>query len=128
MELKKIIICVDDEKIILDSLKGQLRRKFGTKYKYSFAESAAEGIELITELRQKKHTIHAVISDWLMPNMKGDEFLSWVNDESPSTKKILLTGHVDNEVVKLLDCCNNERINCIYKPWNEDELFLLIEN
>lgn len=123
---KKAILCVDDEKIILDSLKAQLRRKLGNQFKFFFAESASEGMELITELIADKIQIEIVISDWLMPDMKGDEFLHWVNATSPETTKILLTGHVDNEKVKISHCNDEENITCIYKPWNEEELLSMI--
>ena len=61
-----------------------------------------------------------------MPGMKGDEFLSWLNDNCPECNKILLTGHVDNDIVKMLECCNTEHISCIYKPWSEEELLKLV--
>ena len=126
--MKKTIVCVDDEKIILDSLHGQLQRNLGSNYNYEFAESGEEAIELINDLKKDGNELHAVISDWLMPGMKGDEFLSWVQLKFAKTNKILLTGHVENVVVQNLECCNTENITCIYKPWVEDELIGLILN
>ena len=43
---KEIIICVDDEQIVLNSLNTQLRKKFGSRYGYEFAESAEEALRL----------------------------------------------------------------------------------
>jgi len=45
-----IILCVDDEKIIFERLKQQLRQVFGKTYRYEFAESAEEAMELIEVL------------------------------------------------------------------------------
>lgn len=125
---KEFIICVDDEKIILDSLQGQLLRNLEGKFNYEFAESAEEAMDLFIEFKQEGQHVHTIISDWLMPGMKGDALLSWVNSKFPSTNKILLTGHMDNETVKSLECCNNEDIACIYKPWAEEALINLILN
>ena len=76
--MKKIlnIVCVDDEKIVLDSLNSQLTRNFGKNFNYEFAESAKEALEIIEELHKADdEMIYVVISDWLMPGMKGDELL-----------------------------------------------------
>ena len=119
---KQAIICVDDEKMILESLHAQLDRKFGDKYMLEFAESAEEAQELILSLMDEGIEIEAVISDWLMPGMKGDDFLFWVAKLSVSTKLILLSGHVEEEIIKDLDRSNSQGIRCIYKPWHEENI------
>ena len=73
--MKPIIVCVDDEKFILDSLKTQLKSAFGDLYNYEIAESAVDALELIEELSDEGHSIVVIVSDWLMPGMKGDELL-----------------------------------------------------
>jgi len=103
-EKMKVIVCIDDEKIILESLKSQLLRNFGAAFKYEFAESAEEGKTVVEDLMAEGDELHSVICDWLMPGMKGDEFLYWVAKQSPECDKILLTGHVDNDVAKRYYC------------------------
>lgn len=128
--MKKIlhIICVDDEKIVLDSLNSQLTRNFGNNYNYEFAESAYEALEIIEELHHPEdEMIYVVISDWLMPGMKGDEFLLEVRSKVQNVKTILLTGHVDQKVIHDL-CENNSSIKVIHKPWNESDLVDLIKD
>jgi predicted signal transduction protein with EAL and GGDEF domain len=44
------ILCVDDEIIILESLREQLQRHFGDRYLYEVAESVEEAWEVIDEL------------------------------------------------------------------------------
>ncbi len=126
--MKKIlnIVCVDDEKIVLDSLNSQLTRNFGNNYNYEFAESAEEALDIIEELRSENdEVIYVVISDWLMPGMKGDELLEEVRKKVTNVKTILLTGHMDSRVVREIEqTCKG--IKCIYKPWNEKELVSLI--
>lgn len=128
--MKKIlnIICVDDEKIVLDSLNSQLTRNFGNKYNYEFAESAEEALELIDNIStDSEEIIYVVISDWLMPGMKGDELLLEVQNKLDNVKTILLTGHIDSKVIKELEN-SNKAIKFIYKPWNENDLVALIDD
>ncbi len=73
--MKKVILCIDDEKMILASLKSQLKRNFGNKFAYEFAQNADEGFKIIEELTHVKSVIIIIVSDWLMPGLKGDEFL-----------------------------------------------------
>ena len=69
------ILCVDDEAIILESLREQLERAFGDQYIYEMAEGAEDAWEIIQELYGDGVRILVIISDWLMPGTKGDEFL-----------------------------------------------------
>ena len=128
--MKKVlhIICVDDEKMVLDSLNSQLTRNLGNNYNYEFAESAEEALEVIEDLNDSdEEVIYVVISDWLMPGMKGDELLQEVRSRVDNVKTILLTGHVDSKVVKEIED-SGKGIKCIYKPWNENDLMALIKN
>lgn len=122
------IICVDDEKIVLDSLNSQLTRNLGNNYNYEFAESAEEALEVIDDISgSDDEVVYVVISDWLMPGMKGDELLSEVRGKLANVKTILLTGHVDSKVVQDIEN-SGKGIKCIYKPWNENDLMSLIKN
>ena len=128
--MKKVlnIVCVDDEKIVLDSLNSQLSRNFGNNFNYEFAESAEEALEIIEELRKEDEAmIYVVISDWLMPGMKGDELLEEVRKKVDNVKTILLTGHIENNVVQNIEQ-SGKGIKCIYKPWNEKDLIALIND
>jgi len=46
---KPVILCVDDERIVLESLRTQLRQAFGDAYLYEGAEDAEEALEVINE-------------------------------------------------------------------------------
>ncbi|OQY59724.1 MAG: hypothetical protein B6245_05250 [Desulfobacteraceae bacterium 4572_88] len=119
--LKKAILCVDDEEIILTSLRDQLRNHFGTRYMYEFAESADEALDIIGELYDEDVEILIIVSDWLMPNMKGDEFLIRVHEQFPGIVKVLLTGHADEAAIERAEKHANLH-RCLYKPWSEDDL------
>ncbi|MDX2361596.1 MAG: response regulator [Crocinitomicaceae bacterium] len=124
---KRYIMCLDDEPTILTSLKGQLKRNFGNEYSYEFAESPDEAWDLIEELKNEDIDILLIVSDWLMPGMKGDEFLIKVHKKFPGIVKIMLTGQADKDAVKrATDEANLYK--CIDKPWTEEELVNTIKS
>jgi len=121
------ILCVDDENIILDSLKEQLEKYFGNDYVYETAENAEEGLELIEELLEDEIKILIIVSDWLMPGINGDEFLIKVHQKYPSIVKILLAGQANEEAINKAKKHAN-LFAVLNKPWSQDELFKLIKS
>ena len=122
---KKAIVCVDDEPMVLTSLRDQLESAFGEQYHYEFAESATEAFEVIDELHERSFEILIIVSDWLMPGMKGDELLCWIHRKSPETLTILLTGHANMEAVShAINAANLHRY--VSKPWDQDNLLLIV--
>ncbi|WP_372774401.1 response regulator [Mangrovibacterium sp.] len=124
---KNVILCVDDEKIILDSIKAQLKEYYGNSFLYETAESAAEALEIIDEIMVDKDIKLVIITDWFMPVIKGDEFLYLVHQKYPLTLNIMLTGHADPESVKRSKKEGN-LFRCIRKPWIESELISTIDS
>jgi CheY-like chemotaxis protein len=118
---KPVILCVDDERVVLESLKAQLKEAFGNAYLYEVAEDADDALELIQELKEENISIILIVSDWLMPGMKGDEFLAHVHQEFPNIIKIMLTGQADESAIeRATEQANLHR--CLHKPWSEAEL------
>lgn len=124
--IKKAILCVDDEKTILDSIRGQLKRKFGSQYNYEFAESADEAWEIIQDLERDGVHLLLIVSDWLMPGTKGDEFLIRVHQQFPRIIKVMLTGQADPQNIE--NAVKNANLyKCLGKPWRQEELYETIE-
>jgi DNA-binding NtrC family response regulator len=125
--VKKALICVDDEPIILDSLREQLEKHFGDQYIYEVADSAEEALEIIDELDEDDIEIAIIVSDWLMPGMKGDKFLLNVDLRYPRVVKVLLTGQADQKSIETLEELA-DRFALVPKPWNKDDLINVIKN
>ncbi len=120
-----VILCVDDEGVVLASLKEQLKRTFGQFYDIELAESSEEALELMAELQAEAIAVALVISDQIMPGMKGDELLIQVHRHYPTTLKILLTGQADAEAVgNAVNQANLYRY--IAKPWDATDLELTV--
>ena len=124
---KKAILCVDDERIVLLSLRDQLTHHFGDRYNYEFAESADEALEVIEELNEEGVKILIIVSDWLMPNMKGDELLIKVHQQFPGIVTVLLTGQASEEAIeRTRKHANLHRY--LPKPWDEATLIEALES
>jgi len=72
---KPVIICVDDEPIVLESLKIELKRLLGGTCLVETAEGGLEALELMAELQQDQYEITLVLADYIMPDIKDDESL-----------------------------------------------------
>ena len=113
------LLCVDDEKNILVSLK-RLFRKDG--YEMFLAESGAEGLEIL-----KKEPIDIIISDMRMPNMDGAEFLSLAKKIRRNIPSILLTGFSDQE--STIRAINEGEISAyVGKPWEDSDIKLKVRS
>ncbi|NES19739.1 MAG: response regulator [Symploca sp. SIO3E6] len=120
-----VILCVDDETVILESLLEQISRHFGEQFLYEAAESAEEALEILEDLHEEGIKIVVIVSDWLMPGMRGDEFLVQVHQRFHGITTIMLTGQADEQAIERA----KEEANlycCIYKPWQEEELIKII--
>ncbi len=58
-----------------------------------------EALELVTDLVSRGSDIPIVISDQLMPGLKGNELLKLIHEISPGTYTVLLTGQSDLHAV-----------------------------
>src|ERR671933_1027978 len=123
---KPVIVCVDDEKTVLKSLKVELKKALGNEYQIEIAEAGEEAVEVITELLEEGYEVPLIISDYIMPDMKGDELLRYVHLISPKTIKIMLTGQADLEAVgRVIKYANLYRY--IAKPWQAEDLNLTVK-
>ena len=79
------------------------------------------------KLQEENSQLLVIVSDWLMPGAKGDEFLIQVHEQFPEVVKSMLTGQADPLAVQRAE----EEANlhaCLGKPWKEQELVELIKS
>jgi len=121
-----ILLCVDDEAIVLNALKDQLRMAYGQRHVIEVAESAAEGLEILDELVGDGYVPLVIISDWLMPGMKGDAFLIEAHKRFPHVIKVMLSGQADEAAVQRTRREANLH-EFIAKPWEAIDLIRSID-
>lgn len=115
---KGSILLVDDEANILASLTRSIRTL------NLDIHTANSGNEALVILEQQE--IDIVISDKNMPGMGGNEFLEQVSQRWPETVRIMLTAYTELDAV--ISAINTGKIfNFMQKPWNNDELIIIIQ-
>ncbi|MBR5555502.1 response regulator [bacterium] len=114
------IIVVDDEKMVTLAFK-TLFTVEGIKGG-EFFNSPVEALEYM-----KTQTPDLIISDFMMPEMNGLEFLREAKRLYPETSMILLTGYADKEnAIKAINEVGLYKY--IEKPWDNDDLLMNIKN
>ena len=112
------VLIVDDEP---DNL-ALLYRTLRGKYDIAKSTSPLLALEML-----KQETFHCILSDHKMPEMDGVEFLKRASEISPNTMRLLVTAYSDAGI--LIDAINYAKIyRYIKKPYNPDELLLVVEN
>ncbi len=111
------ILLVDDDRNLLDSF----RRQFRKLLELETAISGADGLQALRDAGP----FAVVISDMMMPNMNGVEFLSRVREISPATVRVMLTGNANLEVA--INAVNNGNIfRFLNKPVESEQLYRVI--
>ena len=125
MDQGDIILCVDDDSTVLNALRGVFAKHFGSELQVEFAESGDEALEIAAEVQAQGRELGLVISDFMMPGMKGDEFLVRLHEISPNTVKIMLTGQSDLTGVKrAINHANLYRF--LEKPFLNEDIVLTV--
>lgn len=118
---QQVVLCVDDERFVLAALKEQLIRHFGKEFLIETVESGEEALEVLDELLASGVPVPVLISDQMMPGMRGEELLIAAYARTPQTRSIMLTGQATADAVGA--ALNS---GCLYryvaKPWAEADL------
>lgn len=121
------ILCVDDEAIIVLSLKEELKTHYRNQFLYETALNAAEALDIIEELAAEGVSVITVISDWIMPGISGAEFLARVHERHPEIKAIIVSGHTDE--ANLARMKETRGLTAVLKkPWNTAELIGAVDS
>ena len=116
------VLLVDDEEMVLNSIKSF----FAIEADYNLLTYTSPE-KALKDLEANHHQIDLVISDYLMPAMDGISFLAEVKKRFPLVPRILLTGYADKE--NAIKAINEVGLyQYIEKPWNNDDLRLIIKN
>lgn len=114
------IVVVDDEDMVLTSIDSFLNLE--SDYRVMTFTSAQKALEYI-----KDHEVDLVISDYLMPEMDGIDFLANVRTIKPEVPRIILTGYADKE--NAIKAINEVGLfQYIEKPWDNNDLLIIIRN
>lgn len=119
MENSKIVV-VDDEKMVTSAFKALFKVEG-----YSDIHLFNNPNDAVDFLRENKPDL--IISDFMMPEMNGLEFLTEAKKLYNEVSMILLTGYADKEnAIKAINEIGLYKY--IEKPWDNDDLMMNIRN
>jgi PAS domain S-box-containing protein len=122
---KPVIICVDDEPIVLESLRIVLKQVLGSHCLIETAAGGQEALELMDELHKRGYEVALVLADYIMPGLKGDELLKQVHLRSPKTLTVMLSGQADLGGVS--NAIRDAKLyRYIAKPWQFQDISLTV--
>jgi len=114
----RIVLFVDDEESVLYAIQKLFSGDAGLRV--LAASSGEEALEII-----RKEDVWLVVSDNHMPGISGIELLERIRHISPTTGRILMTGHADLKTA--IDAINiSEAFRFVIKPWDSDELKAIV--
>lgn len=116
------ILCIDDERDILDSVVNDLA-PFHDQFEIEAAESVAEAKDVIADLTQEGCKLALVLCDHIMPEELGVDFLIALSQspDTANTRKLLLTGQAGLE--DTVQAVNHASLHYfIAKPWQGEKL------
>jgi response regulator RpfG family c-di-GMP phosphodiesterase len=112
------VLLVDDEANILNALS---RLFLDRDVRVLRAGDGEEALGIV-----RREQVAVVVSDNLMPGMRGVELLSRVRDLSPDTVRVLLTGYAD--LPTAIDAINRGEVFRFHvKPWVDEEIVHTVE-
>ena len=121
MNSNKVILIVDDELIILESLRIQISRILPDVVLLEAASSGDEAIQLIDEFYNENKDLVLVISDFNLDDLKGTDILKHAVSKFSNVEKVILSGQSNTELIQQF---KNEYglAAVIDKPWNFGEI------
>jgi two-component sensor histidine kinase len=121
-----VIICIDDESVILKLIKAQLENHFGDQYRYMLLSNAEDAYEAVIKLKENKENLVMAIVDQILPGQQGTKFLTELSKIFPNTVKILFSGKSDFSAV--IQAINEAEIfRYLIKPWNEVDFLNIVD-
>jgi response regulator RpfG family c-di-GMP phosphodiesterase len=128
MNQRHLILCVDDERDILDSVVQDLDY-FETHFILEAAESVQEAKNVLRDYQQQGIPLALILCDHIMPEETGIQFLIELNEDPQTTasRKLLLTGQagLDDTVNAINHACLDFYIS---KPWQRNELCNIVKH
>jgi len=125
---KYLILCVDDEREVLDSVVQDLDC-FEQHFIIEAAQSVAEAKSVIEDYRDEQVALALILCDHIMPEQTGIQFLIELNQDvdTAKTRKILLTGQAGLE--DTVQAVNHASLHFyIAKPWQGEQLRQVVKD
>ena len=125
---KPVIITLDDDSSVLNSIERDLRARYGQEYRIIPLNEGRTALNYLTKLEHRNETVALFLVDQRMPEMSGVEFLIEAIQAYPQAKRVLLTAYADTRAA--IDSINEVGLNYyLMKPWHppEEKLYPILD-
>jgi thioredoxin reductase (NADPH) len=113
---KPVILTVDDEPEVLNSIERDLRQHYNATYRVMKSTSGEQALETVRQLKQRGIAVALFVVDQRMPGMTGTEFLAEGLKLYPDARRVLLTAYADTDTA--INAINRIGIDhYLLKPW-----------
>ncbi|HEX9623554.1 MAG TPA: FAD-dependent oxidoreductase [Streptosporangiaceae bacterium] len=122
------ILTVDDDPGVSRAVARDLRRRYGEQYRIVRAESGADALEALRQMKLRGEQTAVLLADYRMPEMNGVEFLERAMDIYPGARRALLTAYADTGAA--IDAINVVDLDYyLLKPWDppEEKLYPVVD-
>src|ERR1700712_3267901 len=122
------ILSVDDDPGVSRAVARDLRRRYGADYRIVRAESGAQALDALREMKLRGDVVAVLIADYRMPQMTGIAFLEHAMDLYPTARRVLLTAYADTGAA--IDAINVVDLDhYLLKPWDppEEKLYPVLD-
>lgn len=119
---KPLIVCVEDEREVLDALVRDLR-PFTEAFQVEAAQTSDEAIRIIDRAEAAGDPVALVLADHIMPGMSGVDLLVQLTHRpgTISTRKVLVTAQAGQQ--DTIRAVNEAHLDYyIAKPWTKEQL------
>lgn len=115
-----VILTVDDDPEVLQSIARDVRHGFGEHFRVIRAESGDRALDVLRKLRLADEPVALMLVDQRMPGLSGVELLIEAKKLYPEAKRALLTAYADTDAA--IAAINDVRLDYyLVKPWDPPE-------
>jgi thioredoxin reductase (NADPH) len=122
------ILTVDDDVGVSRAVARDLRRQYGERFRIVRAESGADALDALKEMKLRSEQVALLLADYRMPNMSGIEFLEEAMDLFPHARRVLLTAYADTDAaIQAINVVDVDHY--LLKPWDppEEKLYPVLD-
>jgi thioredoxin reductase (NADPH) len=126
--IRTVILTVDDDPGVSRAVARDLRRRYGGRNRIVRAESGADALEALRQMKLRGDLVAVILADYRMPGMNGIEFLERAMDIYPGARRVLLTAYADTGAA--IDAINVVDLDhYLLKPWDppEEKLYPVVD-